>query len=321
MTDQPRNDAHEADRPFLEERSSAAWIDDLHVEIEGERRKQRRGWRVVFIVAVVVFIVSVAALGVIAFSYLQGQQKYSEIAENADFNASEASEDADVGALTVDWDALKKANSDTVAWVYIPKTVINYPVVQGEDNEFYLYHDFDGEAGWLAEYGAIFMDHANKPDWTDPVYFIFGHHMNDGSMFADISAMQDQKRFDASRTVYLLTPQGNFKLRSFSLVHCAADEEIVMNKFDKTSDMVAYVQDKIDRAAVDVGSIPKASEIDKVFAFATCDNYGGGRYILFTYVLDTSVDDLVGTVGVKKKKGETTGLVDDLGTKKKKKKA
>ena len=300
--------------------------DTVRREIENELvRKRRSRWKVVFAVALVVLVASLAALAAIAVSYLQGQQKYAEIEETADFDPSslegEGGEDVDVAKLTVDWAALKAANPDTVAWVFVSGTAINYPVVQGDDNEFYLYHDFDGEAGWLAEYGAIFLDHASKPDWSESLYFVFGHHMNDGSMFADISAMQDQKRFDASRIVYLLTPQGNFRLRSFSLIHCDAGEELVRSTFGDRKEMTEYLQDKIHRSVVEVGEIPEASQIDKAFAFSTCDNYSGGRYILFTYVLDTSVDDLKGKVGVKKKKGETSGLVDDLDVEKKSKKS
>lgn len=283
-----------------------------------EARRRRRPWKVVFVIAMVVFVGSLVALGLIALSYHQGQQRYGEIAETAQFDPPGGDQgdgaDVDVSKLTVDWAALKKANPDTVGWVYVPGTVINYPIVQGDDNDFYLYHDFDGEAGWLAEYGSIFLDHANNPKWTDALNFVYGHHMNDGSMFADVTALVDQSRFDASRIVYLLTPGGNFKLRSFSLVHCPGSEEIVVSSFKNKDEMARYVQDKIDRSEVDVGTIPPATNINRMFAFATCDDFGEGRYILYTYVLDTNLEGLTGTVGVAEEGGEASGLVEDLET-------
>ena len=118
---------------------------------------KRRGWKIVFIVAMIVFVASVTALGLIAFSYFQGQQKYGETAEKADFDPSELDGGSALSEVTVDWDALREVNPDTVGWIYIPNTAINYPVVQGEDNEHYLTYDFDGSEGWLAEYGAIFL--------------------------------------------------------------------------------------------------------------------------------------------------------------------
>ena len=261
-----------------------------------------------FVVALVVFVASLVSLGVIWYSYYQGQQKYGEIAEYADVNESSA-----IDELSVDWEALAAANPDVVAWVYIPGTAINYPVVRGADNDYYLTHDFDGAAGWLANYGAIFMDYRNVPGWTDEAYFIFGHHMNDGSMFADIAAMRDQQRFDASRTVYLLSPQGNFKLRTFSLVRCGVFDPIVQANFSDAQERTAYVQDKNDRAIVSVDDTPAAAEIAKCFAFATCDNFEEGRYVLYAYIEDTTAAGLAGTIGIASEDGQATGFVDEVG--------
>lgn len=296
--------------------SGLASSSDVRVILDTEMKRRRRWpWIVIFVLATIVLVVSLVVLGLIALSYHEGQQRYGEIAETAKFDppsVGSAGGDVDVKELTVDWGALKKANPDTVGWIYIPDTPVNYPIVQGDDNDFYLYHDFDGEAGWLAEYGAIFLDHLNSPKWTDSLNFVFGHHMNDGSMFACISGMADQAEFDAHRIVYLLTPSGNFKLRSFTLLHCPEEEAIVQSKFKDKKEMIGYVQDKIDRSEVDAGKIPEASQLDRIFAFATCDNYSSGRYVLYAYVLDTSVDELTGEVGIDEKEGEAAGLVEDL---------
>ena len=293
---------------------ASSWQAMLETELEMQkRRRSRRVWLVVFVVALIVLVASLAALGVIAFSYLQGQQKYDEIAQTADFDASDVGEEAPLDTLAVDWKALKAANPDTVAWVYLPDSPINYPVVQGDDNEHYLYYDFDGDAGWLAEYGAIFLDCNNSAAFDDPVTFIYGHHMNDGSMFAVLSTLEDQAAFDAHRIIYVLTPKGNFRLRSFSLVHCAPDDPIVQTEFTRKKELVSYIQDKIDRSLVDAGKIPKAEEMGQVFAFATCDSNSAGRDVLFAYVLDTTAEGLSGEVGLDSNKN-STWFVDDLET-------
>ena len=231
-----------------------------------------------FALAAVVLVAALATLGAIWFSYHQGQQKYAELAEYADAGSGAESE------IVVDWDALRAINPDVVAWLLIPGTNVNYPIVKGADNEYYLSHDFGGEAGWLAQYGAVFMDWRNNPDWSDESYFMYGHHMIDGSMFAGIADMADQARFDACRTILLASPDGNFRLRSYSLVHCSDDDPIVETGFASGDAMTAYIQDKIERSVVDVGEIPAASEITKSFAFATCDNVSTGRYVLYAYV-------------------------------------
>lgn len=271
---------------------------------------QRGPWFWVFLIAVVVLVGSLGILGIISWSYFQGQQKYEAIAtEHFDLDASDL---GPLAEIEVDWSSLLAANPDTVAWIYVPNTQINYPVVRGGDNEYYLTHDFDGEAGWLANFGAIFMDYRNEPDWTDQAYFIYGHHMNDGSMFADIAGMADQSEFDESRTIYLLTPRGNYRLRSFTLLHCAADDPLVQTTFGTPDELTDYIQDKIDRSIVDAGSIPEAAEITKAFAFATCDEDSGGRYILYAYVEDDSVIGLSGKLGVQTDDGEASGFVNDI---------
>ena len=280
---------------------------------DAPRKKGGGPWRIVFVVALTVLIVSLCALAVIAYSYFQGQQKYESIAEMS--GLEDVTEQDDLRELSVDWEALWAVNPDTVGWVYIPNTVINYPIVQGDDNEYYLGRDFDGEEGWLADFGTVFLDYRNDSSWSDDSNFVYGHHLNDGSMFAAIGEMDSQDRFEQCRTVYLLTPERNYKLRGYSLVHCAGTEAIVKTEFDDADDMTSYVQDKINRSEFDPGDIPDASEIKKSIAFATCDNTyrSTGRYVLFCYIVDDASVDLGGTVDiVVNDAGSADGFANDL---------
>jgi sortase B len=253
------------------------------------RGKRRGPWFVVFVIALVVLIGSLVALGVIAFSYFQGQQKYEQIASTSSIDVNDI-EKNQLEELSIDWDALRAINSDVVAWIYMPGTVINYPVVQGTDNDYYLYHDFESAQGWIAQYGTIFLDYANKPDFSDACNFIYGHHMNDGSMFSDLAGLSDPARFNECRTVYLLTPAGNYRLRSFSLVHCAANDPIVQVEFGSYEEWVAYLNDKVSRSEVSVDNLPDVGSMTRVFALATCDNYANnGRWVLYCYVDASSV--------------------------------
>ena len=258
------------------------------------------------------------ALGVIAFSYLQGQQKYGDAARLADVGDLSTTLPSSLDAaevdnyVKVDWEALLAANPDTVAWLYIPNTAINYPVVQGPDNIHYLTYDFDGDAGWLANYGAIFMDYRNDPTWHDQLYFIYGHHMNDGSMFSDVSGMSNPERFEKCRDVYLLSPHGNFHLRTFAIVHISPEEEVVLSNFGDEDQQRAYLYDKIERSAVKATDLPDVSAMGQVFAFATCDSESWGRDLLYAYVVDTSVSGLSGTVGIDSAEDGQNGFVEEL---------
>ena len=196
---------------------------------QGYRSQGRKNpWRVVFVVSLVVFIAALIGLGAIAFQYISQQRAYGDLEQYATVSDSE---NLALSDLTVDWDALTAINPDIVAWIYVPGSPINYPVVQGDDNEEYLHKAFDGSTGWLASAGTIFLDSANASDFSDQNSALYGHHMNDGSMFASLSNWQNNDEFNAHRDIYLLTPQGNYRLKTFAMVKTTGDDALVQTTF------------------------------------------------------------------------------------------
>ncbi len=258
----------------------------------GKPRK-KGPWRVVFWIALVALLVSLVALGAIAYSYWQGQNAYDAVAEEV-FTPPADLEGASLADLKVDWDRLKAINPDTVGWVYIPGTSVNYPIVHTTNDDKYLTTDFNGQQTWGATYGSIFLSAANAPDFSDANNIVYGHHLNNGSMFAAIAGFDNADQFNAHRTVYILTPQGNYKLRSFSLVHVAADDPLAQTVFASEEERTAYAQDKITRSVVAASGIPAAADITRMFAFATCDNLpSDGRYVLYGYIAESTVAGVV----------------------------
>ena len=253
------------------------------------KMRARRRWTIVLVISLVVLLGSLGALGAIAFSYWQGQQAYDRVDSLASLrdetngigiDAPDAS--FDLAALTVDWAALSQVNSDLVAWIYIPGTRVDYPVVRGADDEYYLDHDFERTQGALTNNGCIFMKASNSRDFSDRGTFLFGHNLNDGSMFAVLS---DESAFAGGRDIYVLTPHANMRLRPFALVHCSSDEPLAQTHFSSQADFGDYVADKIGRSVVDVGASADPSSIDRFIALVTCDNlFTDGRYALFCYV-------------------------------------
>lgn len=258
----------------------------------GKRGSSRKGgpWRIVFWAALVVLVASLLALGVVAFSYWQGQDAYDSVAEEV-FTPPSDIDGAALSDLEVDWDALLAINPDTVGWIYIPGTAVNYPIVHTTDNETYLTHDFQGSQGWVATFGSIFLAAENVGDFSDENNLVYGHHLNNGSMFASLADFDDSTHFNEHRTIYILTPQGNYRLTTFSLVHCAADDPLAQVAFSDDAERTSYVQDKIDRSVVVADPVaPVAADITHMFAFITCDNLpANGRYVLFASVAESTV--------------------------------
>ena len=153
-----------------------------------------------FILAAVftgVFLFSGYKLYSIMHDYKVSEQKYNSLSdqyvtsapkttpfavnENQQPQATEAPKELD---LEVDFAGLRSQNSDIVGWIYSPGTVINYPIVQAADNDYYLHRHIDGT---YSGGGSIFMDYACSSDFSGINTILYGHHMYDGSMFASLS--------------------------------------------------------------------------------------------------------------------------------------
>ncbi len=270
-------------------------------------RSRKNPWRVVFVVSIIVLIAALIGLGAIAFQYISQQRAYDDLEQYASISDAENVSLAD---LTVDWDALRAVNPNIVAWIYIPDSPVNYPVVQGQDNQEYLHKAFDGSTGWLASAGTIFLDSNNASDFSDRNSALYGHHMNDGSMFASLSDWQNNDEFNSHRDIYLLTPQGNYRLKTFAMVKTTGTDALVQTTFSSEESYRSYIQDKLDRSVVtQEGDVLGASDITQSMLFSTCEySQADGRAVLFAAVVETTVaNDLY----VESTTQGTTGITSD----------
>lgn len=106
-------------------------------------------------------------------------------------------------SVQIDFDGLYAINEDIVAWIQIPGIGVDYPVVQGEDNEYYLHYTFERKANIA---GSIFLDCRNRADFTDNKVIMYGHHMKDGSMFSNLEKYQDDEFRKGHGKVILYLP-------------------------------------------------------------------------------------------------------------------
>lgn len=180
----------------------------------------------------------------------------------------------------MDFDKLKELNADTVAWITFNDEVIDYPVVQGDDNKFYLTHLFNREWG---KAGTIFIDVTNAPDFSDQNTLVFGHHMNNGSMFANIEKYQKQAYYEQYPTMALYTPQGDSTVEWFA--GYAISPYRIPTTFETGEEFIAHVEHAKSKshfqADVEVG--PE----DRIITLVTC-TYGweDARYILVGVIRD-----------------------------------
>jgi sortase B len=182
---------------------------------------------------------------------------------------------------TVDWEALKAMNSDVVGWLQVPGTVVNYPVFQSGDNDYYLSHAPDKSESIG---GSVFLDAENtKPGMVDTQSIVYGHHMRNGSQFKQIADMENQELFDGVKTVWYVTESQPYELAPLFVYYTnEEDTDVRQFSFDKDADFRAYLKKYLGEARA------KRSDIDQVlgsvrhiFTLSTCNYYDGlGRTLL-----------------------------------------
>lgn len=96
----------------------------------------------------------------------------------------------------IDFAGLKEQAPAVCGWVEVPSVSISYPIVQADDNDYYLTHAYNDVEAWS---GAIFLDYTNRTDYTDEHTFVYGHHMQDGSMFAGLLEYDAKDFFDKQK--------------------------------------------------------------------------------------------------------------------------
>lgn len=174
----------------------------------------------------------------------------------------------------MDFARLRELNPDTVAWITFDDGVIDYPIVQGDNNKFYLTHLFNREYG---KAGTIFIDVTNAADFSDKNTLIFGHHMNNGSMFANVEKYQTQEYYEQYPTMELYTPQGDGTVEWFAGYAISAHR--LPTNFETEEDFLAHVDKAKEKShfKTDVEVGPQ----DRIVTLVTC-TYGweDARYIL-----------------------------------------
>lgn len=145
---------------------------------------------------------------------------------------------SDEPSFQVDFEELKKINSDVIGWIVIEGTGINYPIVQGNNNSFYLNHSYDKKWNSL---GSIFADYQSSNDFSDYNTFIYGHHTRNGSMFGELYKYMDVSFYKQNRTFYLYTPTGNFTAEIFSAYIDSTDSSSYNQSFNSITEFNDYI--------------------------------------------------------------------------------
>ena len=188
--------------------------------------------------------------------------------------------DITIQKKSYDLSELIKQNSDTVGWISVPSTEINYPVVKGEDNDFYLTHAFDkssNAAGW------IYADYRNKCDNSDKNLIIYGHNRLNNNMFGTLENVLTDDWLSDENNLYINYSNINntsHVYKVFSTFICDSDEstDYLKTDFSSPADFKEYISKLQSNSSYNFNTF--VSESDSIITLYTCHGLNNERLLV-----------------------------------------
>ena len=225
------------------------------------RRHRRANAPVIILVVLLVGGMLFAAwqLGSIFLNYSRDRSAYNDLAANA-LSGLDDKKEPDIilpepetlpdlpeatpfvseVPFTVDWEYLASINDDIVGWLYCEDTVINYPVVQSPDHDYYLNHGFDGTTN---KSGTLFADRDSVAGITQSNLIIYGHNMKDESMFGILKGYVDKSFYNKHPVFYYLTPTQSYRVELLCAHIVEATDENFPTYFSSSQTQQSYLND------------------------------------------------------------------------------
>lgn len=221
---------------------------------------------VIMVCLALIVVVSGIKVFTIIRDYRANQAVYDKVSE-------QAQKDGFTG--DIDFDALRAINPDVVGWLYYEDTPVNYPVVQGTDNDKYLNTMFDGTWG---SFGTLFVDCVTEAPFKQFNTIVYGHHMKDGSMLAALSKLKDPSWCGDHPRFELVTPDGKYHLEIWAFLNQPSDSNIYVTNINDSGAQSEYIG-LAENLADYVTSVSVAPG-DRLVLLSTCAyEYDEARYI------------------------------------------
>ena len=234
---------------------------------------KKRVGKILFWLCIVVCVLGVAYIAIYYFRKDKNEDVYQKVQKQVEEKKQE--EDAE-DEIPIDFASLKETNPDIYAWIEIPDTNVNYPIVQSaDDDSYYLNHTIDGQEGYP---GSIYTEKVNAKDFSDFNTVIYGHDMKDGSMFKDLHKFEDADFFEQHDTVTIYTENECKTYRIFAAV--VYDDRHLMYSFDNNniSDRKAFLESLSESRSLK-NQFRSGVEVDENSHIITLSTCIGGQQI------------------------------------------
>lgn len=220
-------------------------------------------------------------------SVLETSAAEAEENKEVDTDSTEAEETvAEAYGSPIDFENLWEVNQDVYAWIRVPGTVIDYPILQhATDNTYYLNYNIDGSYGYP---GCIYTENLNNKDFTDNNTVIYGHNMKNGSMFAGLHQYEDMNFLEENDKVYIYTPEKQLTYTIFAAY--VYDDRHLLYSFDFSNEDVytAYLEDVISMRdlSANIRTDMTVTHEDCIITLVTCMSKQPDKRLLVQAVLE-----------------------------------
>lgn len=212
--------------------------------------------------------------------YQRGAEDYAQAVEEAEVPPLDpvplpapdepAPQDPNPGLLeNVDLDNLRAVNEDVLGWIVIPDTVLSYPIVQCGDNQYYLNRTWQGKRSSV---GAIFMECQCSPDFSDFNTIIYGHRMNNESMFGTLRSYENIDFWREHPSVYVVTDDSIRVYDICSAFEVGIQEIVYRLDIEESALQQELINFSLEHSVIDTGVVPTPD--GQMLTLSTCTGHG-----------------------------------------------
>ena len=232
---------------------------------------------------ILLLIASVVCLvGCLVFFVVMNIQndEMDDLRSQVSVSADSSSKEVNYVEPPVNFVELKKQNSDIYAWINIPGTSVDYPILRREDdNSYYLNHTVDKKK---SVYGSIYTEDYNDMDFADFNTVVYGHNMKNGSMFGTLKKYRDKTFFEQNQYINVYMPGRIMKYQIFA-AYVWDNRHILLNlDFDNEAIREAYIDMIFStrKMNANINSDLTVTKDDRIITLSTCTGNDEERYLV-----------------------------------------
>lgn len=207
--------------------------------------------------------------------FIKGERvKQTKLEEEIKENFKDETIESD--QFEIDFDSLIEVNADVIGWININNTDVDYPVLKTNNNDFYLDRNIYKEK---ASHGSIFMDFRNIGDGTDRHTIIYGHQMDDGTMFTSLNNFKDEKFLNNNKTFKLMLLNEVHTYEIFSAYVTDTSFYYIMTNFRTDDSFLSYVNKLKNKSYFNSDIV--LNKNDKILTLSTCSyEFDNARFVI-----------------------------------------